>query len=676
MSYRGCAALWSGLLCLLLGCGGGQNVTPVPPPAPPIVVTLSASSVPLGPGQTTTFTATVTGTTNTAVTWSLVETGGGNITNAGVYTAPATAGSYHVVATSAADPSKSAQATVIVTTTLLRPIITYNPSALNGTVGTALTAVTPINTGGVAASWSISPALPTGLLFTPTTGRISGTPTAASTTTTYTVTATNTAGDDTTQVTLTIAAVQVVVEIGPTRVDLQTNHSATFRATVTGTSNTNVTWSITETSGGAITSGGIYTAPATAGTYHVVATSVADASKSAQATVTVSDVVVASRYPGNAIQSPLTPMVAQRLRAIFDSGTALGQRANVFIKVGDSITVNSEFMSQFIHPAYNSAIHHGWDYTHNLGAYPELQAARQHFLTGSIGSTTPYDRVSLSARVGEGSAWPVTPLNSGPLAQEITAAQGAFALIMLGTNDVRVSNSDAACMGQIIQQQAKILDVCLASGVVPILFAAPKQPDDANYSLRLRLSSRLLRGLAQGRQVPFVNFHEASLPLPRSAFWDDGIHLSSLDYNKAAWLTSEGIAFAQNLRNLLSMQALNRLYRLLVLSEAAPDVPMASIVGSGTSGDPYVVDSADFTDFRQGSAEAHYRWVVDAPADFQLAVVGLQEGDTYKLELLNGTTVVATASDGVLARNIPAGTYTVRVSTTHATPSGFVMAIL
>ncbi len=50
--------------------------------------------------------------------------------------------------------------------------------------------------------------------------------------------------------------------------------SLSFLATVKGVANTTVTWSVQEgTTGGSITSSGVYTAPNTLGTYHVVATS-------------------------------------------------------------------------------------------------------------------------------------------------------------------------------------------------------------------------------------------------------------------------------------------------------------------------------------------------------------------------------------------------------------------
>jgi hypothetical protein len=55
-------------------------------------------------------------TISTAVTWSIVEAGGGQVSASGLYTAPATLGTYHVVATSVASPAATAQATVTVAT--------------------------------------------------------------------------------------------------------------------------------------------------------------------------------------------------------------------------------------------------------------------------------------------------------------------------------------------------------------------------------------------------------------------------------------------------------------------------------------------------------------------------------------------------------------------------------
>src|SRR5258708_570535 len=82
---------------------------------PPVTVSISPTSATLNGGGTQQFTATVTGTTNTAVTWSL--TGAGTLSGTGLYTAPATVASQTtatVTATSQADTTKSASATVTI----------------------------------------------------------------------------------------------------------------------------------------------------------------------------------------------------------------------------------------------------------------------------------------------------------------------------------------------------------------------------------------------------------------------------------------------------------------------------------------------------------------------------------------------------------------------------------
>jgi hypothetical protein len=103
------AVLLSVAACLS-GCGGGSVAAPSSPPSPPVTVTVVGPSVVLNTGSTFTLTATVHNASNNAVTWSIVEAGGGSITAAGVYTAPATPGTYTVKATSESDPMASGTA--------------------------------------------------------------------------------------------------------------------------------------------------------------------------------------------------------------------------------------------------------------------------------------------------------------------------------------------------------------------------------------------------------------------------------------------------------------------------------------------------------------------------------------------------------------------------------------
>ena len=87
------------------GAGTGAITLAIHPPA-----------VTIAPGQIIPFAASVTGASDTAVIWSVLEgAAGGQVSVQGVYTAPATGGAYHVVAASHADTSKTATAVVTVT---------------------------------------------------------------------------------------------------------------------------------------------------------------------------------------------------------------------------------------------------------------------------------------------------------------------------------------------------------------------------------------------------------------------------------------------------------------------------------------------------------------------------------------------------------------------------------
>jgi len=83
----------------------------------PVAVTISPTTVSLTNNQTQQFTATVTGSTNLAVTWSFTPQNG-TLSNTGGYTAPAlisATSTVKVTATSAADITKSATATITLT---------------------------------------------------------------------------------------------------------------------------------------------------------------------------------------------------------------------------------------------------------------------------------------------------------------------------------------------------------------------------------------------------------------------------------------------------------------------------------------------------------------------------------------------------------------------------------
>jgi uncharacterized protein (TIGR03382 family) len=89
------------------------------------------------------------------------------------------------------------------------------------------------------------------------------------------------------------------VTVSPTSASVDTNKSQTFTATVDGAAKTaGVTWSVQEASGATITPAGVFTATA-AGTYHVLATSIVDKTKSAAATVNATESSGCTAAPGS-----------------------------------------------------------------------------------------------------------------------------------------------------------------------------------------------------------------------------------------------------------------------------------------------------------------------------------------------------------------------------------------
>ena len=123
---------------------------PSPVQEPGVSVSISPTTASVSTGGTQQFTATVTGSTNTSVTWSVQEgsPAGGTVIG-GLYTAPNTPGTYHVIVTSQADNTRSATASVTVTTST-PPKDTTPPTTPTGLVAT------PISPNQINLSWNAS----------------------------------------------------------------------------------------------------------------------------------------------------------------------------------------------------------------------------------------------------------------------------------------------------------------------------------------------------------------------------------------------------------------------------------------------------------------------------------------------------------------------------------------
>jgi len=283
----------------------------------PVVVSLNPTSSSLVAGSVASFTAAVTGSTNTAVTWTVDGVLNGNSTagtitgtgNTVTYTAPAAAGSHTLVATSAADTNKSASSSIAVQAPIS---VSLNPATASITVGaTSSFAAAVTGSTNTAVTWKVD-----GVLNgNSTVGTITGTgntvtytgPATAGTHTLIATSAADTSKSASALITVQAAPVPVSVSISPGTTTVAAGASLTFTATITGSTNTGVTWNVDGIQNGNSTVGTIsgsgntitYVAPAS-GTHLVQAVSVADPTKNNSASVTVQTVAA----PAGIIVSP------------------------------------------------------------------------------------------------------------------------------------------------------------------------------------------------------------------------------------------------------------------------------------------------------------------------------------------------------------------------------------
>jgi hypothetical protein len=271
-------------------CGGSSSQSAItdPPAGQSVIVTTAPAEADIQPGATVKFSALVTGTAETSVNWTVEEADGGTVDATGLYSAPAIEGTFHVRADSAIASVKSKGTSVVrvkKSTAAQQVAVAVIPGAVNVLVGgSANFAAAVTGTANQSVTWSVQEGSSCGSISS--TGTYTA-PTAASTCHVVATSAADATRSGLATVTVTAAsAPAVAISINPTTATLDACKAVVFNATVTNSPNTAVTWTVAEAGGGTVLNG-IYTAPQAAGTYHLVARSVADATKTVQGTVTV-----------------------------------------------------------------------------------------------------------------------------------------------------------------------------------------------------------------------------------------------------------------------------------------------------------------------------------------------------------------------------------------------------
>ena len=315
-------------------------------------------------------------------------------------------------------------------------------------------------------------------------------------------------------------------------------------------------------------------------------------------------------YPLGHRHSPITPAVAARLQAIGHATST----ANVFAKVGDSITAMPSFATCF-------------DHSYQLASHTSLEATRAYFGAGDAAGSSPYARTSLAATGG----WQTSDELAGdpcPVDQEERVITPLYGVVLLGTNDNRYGRSPVAYGHDLWT----IVDELIAKGTVPILSTIPPVNGDTSTDARVPLFNLIVRAIAQGRQVPLVDLHDALVPLPDRGIGSDGLH-PTVSPSGACDLGDAALQYGFNVRNLITLEALDR--TRAALAGSAPDATAMTRAGDGTHASPVAgtLPLVDLADTHRGDA-GFAQYGCDATARSGHEIV-------YKLNLAARTTIDA-----------------------------------
>jgi hypothetical protein len=402
------------------------------------------------------------------------------------------------------------------------------------------------------------------------------------------------------------------------------------------------------------------------------------------------------RYPTDRTQSPIPRSIAEHLRNVALHGSNLAD--NVFMKVGDSISDSSNYLGCFKGDINNRAP--SYEFNIVFGGHEDLAEAIFHFRSATIEQTSPFDRQSKCTKVGAAVTWPFDGASPPPLEQELTAVSPQFASTMYGTNDIGAGGSAKTPLDIKIRPYQKglveLVDAMLARGVVPWLSTIPPRIDDPAFMEIVPVFNAVIRGVAEGRQIPLVDFNRDLLAVSGYGLGGDGVHPTTREYNTACHLDGPSLAYGYNVRNLGALTMLDRLMKVVVDGAASLDDTAPQLAGEGSAGSPFVIDGLPFSDMRstadaKGTAlqlyscagakaapGAEYVYRLELAAPTQLRVVVLDgstthaAGDTpvdvdvYLLDATAAGTGCMAASDAVIETMVGPGTFYVVVDTTSA----------
>ena len=383
-------------------------------------------------------------------------------------------------------------------------------------------------------------------------------------------------------------------------------------------------------------------------------------------------------YSGDRTQSPIDAALAQHLQGIAARGNG---RATVVSKVGDSISTNASGVSGGYFLNCFDGVLEGtvsWDFNVHLGPFSALAPTLDFFKSTRLGADDSWTRPSLATRVGVTANWAMSGTPS-PLAQELAAAAPRYAVVMYGSNDIAYYGGGSYPLAdQAAAYEASlraITDALLAQGVIPLLTTMPPRTD-GDWMRYVPVYSGVVRAIAQGRQVPLIDLNRELMSIgPPYGMSGDQVHPSCADYNKCCWFDPASLQHGYNVRNLITLQALDRMHQIFELGATSLDPAAPRLAGDGSKAAPFAISAlpyGELRDMRRSPSRSEeplscagapavagpqnlYRLVLTRPTALRALVVG----GTHRVSLLSGPSLsTCVKSDPrLVAATLPAGTW-------------------
>ncbi|MGH1345535.1 MAG: SGNH/GDSL hydrolase family protein [Nannocystales bacterium] len=376
------------------------------------------------------------------------------------------------------------------------------------------------------------------------------------------------------------------------------------------------------------------------------------------------------RYPAGRVHSPVTAYVADQWRAY--SEASIEPFEDVFFKAGASSTVSQNTLFCFES-----------DDSTDLGLHDALAPALAYFRGGDAAGTSPFGRSSLAAESGRSAAW-VIGGEPSPFEQEWNAIIPRIGLLHYGTNDMNLGATYGSAMVPFHDAMMELIDDALSRGTVPVLFGITRRGDSPSADLWVESYNAMIRGMAQSRQLPFIDLYEAIDPLPEHGLSGDGLHLRAFGEG-ACRLTEEGLMWGYNMRNLVALEGLDRAMAVLVDDAPQLDEDAPLFAGDGTPEDPLRIDDFPFAhagdtsragtaeidayppcdDADESGPEVRYRLELDQPTALRVLVLDRPDVDVdiHIVEADGDGETCLARGDRRIEGELPAGTWDIVVDT-------------